>query len=64
MAKIKEKSLVQRAADAIDHAIHPASEQKVDEILSAAHVERKYKSQDDLAKHPKFDKFKNPKGSN
>ncbi len=74
--KPKHKSMIKKAAEAIDHAIHPShladTLEQVDRSLNeepekalGAHDNKEPAFwEQDLKAHPKFDKFKNQKGSN
>lgn len=66
MAKAKAKGLIERAVDALDHAMHD-DESGVEETTQDEQLEETDHS-DQLATptgdHPKFAKFKNSKDTN
>lgn len=73
MAGRKKKGIVEKVADAVDHIIHPekevASQEDAEKMIESGEAEipaeaivespvRQNQMQSDLAKHPKFAKFK------
>lgn len=59
----KKKSLLEKAADAVDHVLHPHAEEEKAESEPMVDDETSSEKQSDYQKHPKFSKFNSSQGA-